>query len=545
MAGKRKPTPPADAWEMWGDDARYERNRITGDFRLNTSPWAQELARLDAQSRREGERVAQRMREAFDSPQYKSATDFYRSAFDREWRRYVNDDLTHPKPEPVGKRESAADKRYRHAMDVERARIWRNIGPGAGLPASAPITKPLEHAMSVSSNAEGEASKKGLSGAAKRQYVGGAINRARHEKAHEKAERDVAYAQKQDKIMGLRAGTHEKLLQHGFYVLEPQAHGGPWTIYREDGKLFRGITERGAAGGESSGVRAVYSRKDVEAFADLIAANPGAVTPRTRKAQEELAITHTREGRLELPAPVSRAKKQAHSYHREAIADARSQIRYHEAQIAGLREGVKQRREMAETKPSRHGKVRPEGSHIKLTPIRTIRGYQLDATRRLDPYDIRENFGASQTPTALSVQTPANLSEAVDVVQERTGRTYTGSRKSRQGMYDWILDNMDAAPAPRAAPATRPLAQPAQPKRAPRPKKPPTLNQQIKAAGGYVPKTPAEKLRKTPVREMTDAQLLRDWENHPPERRRGVLEREMARRQAKAAKATPTKRRRS
>ena len=139
------------------------------------------------------------------------------------------------------------------------------------------------------------------------------------------------------------------------------------------------------------------------------------------------AINRATHEKAESATPAAKAKRQQHSYHREAVADARAQIRYHEAQIAGLREGVKLRGELA-------------GPSTKRTP------------------------------------------------------------KPKQ------------------------------------PKAPPTIEQQIAAAGGYVPKTPADKLRKTPVRELTDAQLLRDWQNQPPERRRGTLEREMARREAKAAK---------
>src|SRR5512146_2163176 len=102
--------------------------------------------------------------------------------------------------------------------------------------------------MSVSSKAEGEASQKGLTGAAKRQYVGGAINRAKHEKAAS-------------------------------------------------------------------------------------------------------------------ATPAAKAKQQAHSYQREAVADARSQIRYHEAQITGLREGLKLRRELA-------GPTKKRTPNAKYTPPR-------------------------------------------------------------------------------------------------------------------------------------------------------------------------------
>lgn len=261
--------------------------------------------------------------------------------------------------------------------------------------------------MSVSSRAEGEASQKGLSGAAKRQYVGGAINRARHERAQGKAD------------------------------------------------------------------------------------------------------------------------------HREAIADARSQIRYHEAQIAGLREGVKLRQGLAATgKPKRGASNRDLTKRIlesDLKPIRHVESVDIDLSRPVDPAFLREVYGQSQLTKALELYPTERL---------REGARYQGV--SASGSREALIARLAAPPTPRAAPVTRPLAQPKS-KRAPRPKKPPTLAQQIDAAGGYVPKTPAEKLRALPVREMTDTQLMRDWENHPPERRRGVLEREMARRQAKAEKAQQPK----
>lgn len=259
--------------------------------------------------------------------------------------------------------------------------------------------------MSVSSRAEGEASKKGLTGAAKRQYVGGAINRARHEKAEEKAA------------------------------------------------------------------------------------------------------------------------------HREAIADARSQIRYHEAQVAGLREGMKQRRELAgagKPKPSEHPRATARAVEAQTT---------LDDLRRHKAGYPGDYYG-DEMLLAYEVHRAEQSASG-----KRGGITSALPASQLRRIQQQIAQTREPPGTPRAASATRPPAQPkpATPKRAPRPKKPPTLERQIAQAGGYVPKTPAAKLRKTPVREMTDEQLLRDWENHPPERRRGVLEREMARRQAKAAKAQQPK----
>lgn len=86
-------------------------------------------------------------------------------------------------------------------------------------------------------------------------------------------------------------------------------------------------------------------------------------------------------------------------------------------------------------------KRQPQGFPKPLTPIKPLPGFQLDATRRLDPYFIREYFGDAQLPEALSRQTPNNLHEAIEVIQEKTGKRYSGAR-SAPAMRAWILANM-------------------------------------------------------------------------------------------------------
>ena len=273
--------------------------------------------------------------------------------------------------------------------------------------------------MSVSSKAEGEAAKKGLTGAAKRQYVGGAINRAKHEKAESATPASRAKKQQHAYHREATADARAQIRYH-----EAQIAG-----LREGVQLRRELA--GPSKKRAPKPKGPPSLMEQQRAAGLVPKTPLDILRKTpvRKLTDQQLLRDWENH----PPERRRGTLEREMARRQAKAEKAKQP----PTTRPLAKAAK-----AAKPAGRHGKIKPERSRIKLTPIRTISGYQLDATRRLDPYDIRENFGASQTPTALSIQTVGNLSGAVDVVQERTGRKYTGSRKSRQAMYDWILENM-------------------------------------------------------------------------------------------------------
>lgn len=75
----------------------------------------------------------------------------------------------------------------------------------------------------------------------------------------------------------------------------------------------------------------------------------------------------------------------------------------------------------------------------KLVPIKELPGFQLDATRRLDPWFILEYFGPNQLETALRMQTIGNLREAVAVVEERYPGTAPKAKLTKEGAVSYIL----------------------------------------------------------------------------------------------------------
>lgn len=76
----------------------------------------------------------------------------------------------------------------------------------------------------------------------------------------------------------------------------------------------------------------------------------------------------------------------------------------------------------------------------KLTPIKELPSLELDATRRLDPWFILEYYGKQQLETALRIQTPGNLREAVAIVEERYPGTAPKGKVGKEGAIRYILN---------------------------------------------------------------------------------------------------------
>lgn len=74
--------------------------------------------------------------------------------------------------------------------------------------------------------------------------------------------------------------------------------------------------------------------------------------------------------------------------------------------------------ELAPQKPAKVSKT-TKSPKPKLVPIKELPSFELDATRRLDPWFILEYFGENQLEVALRTQTIGNLREAITVVEER------------------------------------------------------------------------------------------------------------------------------
>jgi hypothetical protein len=136
-------------------------------------------------------------------------------------------------------------------------------------------------------------------------------------RAQAKAVREAqqaAYHTRQDAQHGYKPGTSATLEKHGFYVFNAPAHEGGgriYTISREDGKAFLGQNMR--EGEDGHGQRAVFSPHEVSHFADLVAAHPGTIVPRTDKAQEALIRARSARGNdHEIKAPTLAATRAAH-----------------------------------------------------------------------------------------------------------------------------------------------------------------------------------------------------------------------------------------
>ena len=90
----------------------------------------------------------------------------------------------------------------------------------------------------------------------------------------------------------------------------------------------------------------------------------------------------------------------------------------------------------------------------KLVPIKEFPGYRLDATRAIDPEFIKEYFGDAQLRTAFEMQPTDNLQESVDLVRLRhPGTAPKGT--SKKAMIDYIVQSVKDAPATTPKPARR------------------------------------------------------------------------------------------
>lgn len=76
----------------------------------------------------------------------------------------------------------------------------------------------------------------------------------------------------------------------------------------------------------------------------------------------------------------------------------------------------------------------------KLVPIKEFPGFQLDATRRLDPWFIIEYYGVNQLETALRLQTLSNLRKAFTVVEQRYPGTAPSGKASKEEAIAYILE---------------------------------------------------------------------------------------------------------
>jgi hypothetical protein len=78
----------------------------------------------------------------------------------------------------------------------------------------------------------------------------------------------------------------------------------------------------------------------------------------------------------------------------------------------------------------------------KLVPIKEFPGFQLDATRPLDPWFIIEYFGENQLETALRMQTIGNLRKSIAVVEERFPGTAPKGKLTKDGAISYILERV-------------------------------------------------------------------------------------------------------
>lgn len=100
--------------------------------------------------------------------------------------------------------------------------------------------------------------------------------------------------------------------------------------------------------------------------------------------------------------------------------------------------------ELAPQKATRASKAlkEPKVQKPKLVPIKELPGFQLDATRRLDPWFILEYYGPEQLETALRMQTIGNLREAVALVEERFAGTAPKGKVSKEVAISYILEHV-------------------------------------------------------------------------------------------------------
>lgn len=95
--------------------------------------------------------------------------------------------------------------------------------------------------------------------------------------------------------------------------------------------------------------------------------------------------------------------------------------------------------ELAPVKATSPAKASSKTSKPKLVPIKEMPGFQLDVTRRLDPWFILEYFGPRQLDTALRMQTLSNLREAIAVVEERYPGSAPKGKVTKETAVTYIL----------------------------------------------------------------------------------------------------------
>jgi len=104
---------------------------------------------------------------------------------------------------------------------------------------------------------------------------------------------------------------------------------------------------------------------------------------------------------------------------------------------------VRQRfEELAPLKAERNPKTSKasETTKPKLVPIKEFPGFQLDATRTLDPWFVIEYFGEDQLETALRLQTVGNLRKSVTLVEERYPGTAPKGKVTKDSAIAYILE---------------------------------------------------------------------------------------------------------
>lgn len=98
--------------------------------------------------------------------------------------------------------------------------------------------------------------------------------------------------------------------------------------------------------------------------------------------------------------------------------------------------------ELAPVKVVRTARASTKPAKIKLVPIKELPSFQLDATRRLDPWFILEYFGEGQLETALRMQTIGNLREAIAIVEEHYPDTAPKGKLTKDGAVRYILEHV-------------------------------------------------------------------------------------------------------
>ena len=90
------------------------------------------------------------------------------------------------------------------------------------------------------------------------------------------------------------------------------------------------------------------------------------------------------------------------------------------------------------TRATKTGRTPP--TKPTLVPIKEFPGFQLDATRALDPWFVIEYFGEGQLETALRLQPIGNLRKAIAVVEARYPGTAPKGKLTKERAVAYILE---------------------------------------------------------------------------------------------------------